>query len=326
MSWKYICGAAAVVLSVSACSSFEDEGDSIDVPDKFAMREMLIAGRFDEIEAMAEVFRRSDARTPSGRPKMRLLHEALGYGLLTCQWLCDGKVEAWMARYPQSPLPLLAEADVLVEKAWEHRGRKYADKVAAEAWAPFYEGIAQAYAHLEANKAVASRDPNWYSQMADVAKAQGWPKQRFNALIDEGLDRFPAYYSIYFSAVGFYAPKWHGSDREIELFARTAVERSPEGIGMYARIYWYASQIQYDDELFADSDVVWDDMKTGIDHVLASYPDQWNINNFARFACLARDRAKAQELIARIEGEPAPAVWEPGDYFERCKNWAESAE
>ena len=195
----------------------------------------------------------------------------------------------------------------------------------AEACQPFYEGISQAYYHLEASKAVASQDPNWYAQMADVAKAQGWPKPRFDALIDEGLDRYPGYYSIYFSAVGFYAPKWHGSDREIEALARAAIERSPDGIAMYARIYWFASEVQYGDDLFTDSDVAWGDMKAGLDQVLASYPSQWNINHFARFACLARDRGKTQELMARIEGEPAPAVWEPGDSFERCKSWAENA-
>ena len=116
MNWKQICGVAAITLNVSACLSTGD-GDKIEVPDKFAMRDMLIAGKFDEIEAIADVLRRSDARTPSGTPKMRVLHDNLSYGLLTCQWLCDGKAAAWMGRYPQSPLPLLAEADVLVEKA-----------------------------------------------------------------------------------------------------------------------------------------------------------------------------------------------------------------
>jgi hypothetical protein len=44
--------------------------------------------------------------------------------------------------------------------------------------------------------------------------------------------------------------------------------RAIEGRGMYARIYWYVSQMQFGERLFKDTSVAWLKMKRGIDDVL----------------------------------------------------------
>jgi hypothetical protein len=108
--------------------------------------------------------------------------------------------------------------------------------------------------------------------------------------------------------------------------AREGLERTRpiEGFAMYARIYWYASQTQYDDRLFSESLVDWTAMKSGINEVLNKYPDSWNINNFAKFACLSKDKAKTAELIARITDAPLMAVWRTPSFFQQCKVWASS--
>jgi hypothetical protein len=59
-------------------------------------------------------------------------------------------------------------------------------------------------------------------------------------------------------------------------------------------------------------------MKKGIDDVLARYPDAWNLNNFARFACLRGDKEKTAELIRRIGPEPMMQVWQARRNYERC--------
>ena len=56
--------------------------------------------------------------------------------------------------------------------------------------------------------------------------------------------------------------------------------------------------------------------------MLKAFPDQWNINNFAKFACIARDREKAKELIDQVSGDPIPDAWGDGTIFENCKDWA----
>jgi hypothetical protein len=63
-------------------------------------------------------------------------------------------------------------------------------------------------------------------------------------------------------------------------------------------------------------------MKKGIDDVLKRYPDQWNINNFALFACLAKDKKMAKELLDLIKEPPMLQVWKSESKYLRYKSWA----
>jgi hypothetical protein len=109
----------------------------------------------------------------------------------------------------------------------------------------------------------------------------------------------------------------------IDNFARKAVERTKavEGYGMYARIYWAVAGDIYGEGLFRKTLANWSIMKKGIDGVLAKYPDPWNINNFANFACVYRDKEKAAELIARIKWPPIGSAWSDFRGYYNCKAW-----
>jgi hypothetical protein len=63
-------------------------------------------------------------------------------------------------------------------------------------------------------------------------------------------------------------------------------------------------------------------MERGIDDVIARYPDAWNLNNFAKFACLALDRAKTKELLGRIGDSIVPQAWSSKSQLEQCARWS----
>jgi hypothetical protein len=167
-------------------------------------------------------------------------------------------------------------------------------------------------------------DPRWNNMIVEIANLQEISPTEYAALVIVALDRHPDYYPTYFEIMTHYEPKWGGSAAAIEKFARESVARSRanEGEGMYARIYWYAAQSLYDNDLFRSSSVDWLEMKKGIDDVLKAFPDQWNINNFAKFACIAKDKEKTRELIGQMSSDTILDAW--GDYaiFENCKTWA----
>jgi hypothetical protein len=52
----------------------------------------------------------------------------------------------------------------------------------------------------------------------------------------------------------------------------------------------------------------WKRMRVGFDNIIARYPDPWNINKYARFACLAKDYETAGLLMKRID-QPMSDIW-----------------
>ena len=286
--------------------------------------------RFDELERMAQQFRATEARTSSGLWKLTLFYSAIN-DVADAEdeedqyWeSIEAKASRWINAYPGSPTPHIAYAMILIGHAWMFRGDGWSDDVKPENWKPFQEYLARAARHLWEHKDVADVDPRWYETMLVIARAENWDRERFDKLVNEATERHPYFYQIYFAAIDYLMPKWHGSKEQVEAFANfaTAKTAAREGAGMYARVYWYAAQAQYRSRLFTESAVVWGRMKQGIDDVLARYPDQWNINNFAHFACLAWDGRETRELIERVQGAPIPQAWDSTSQFEQCKTWA----
>ncbi len=294
-----------------------------------SIREAFDKEDFAKIEVAASNYRTTRSRTASGLWKLTLLYigvyRAIDESVKESERekafrRLDAKVTKWEGQFPQSPTPQIARSILLNAHAWAYRGDSFAYKVPAENWAPFHKYISMARQSLEGHKAIAAVDPTWYVQMLGVARAEGWDRSEFDALLNEALEREPAFYETYFTALEYLLPKWHGGTREIELFAREAVKRTfaQEGWGMYARIYWAASETQFRNALFKDSSAQWPNMKKGFEDVIARYPDVWNLNNYAKFACLARDKPKTRELLNRIQSNFVTQIWEPPALRQWC--------
>jgi hypothetical protein len=294
---RYIFACLLAVLPIAAISAHaraEELQDRETIATE--VHSLMQAMDFASLDAMAETFRATKARTSSGLWKLTLFYVGVqrAFNRQGGDW-AQRVAQAWTDQYPQSSTTHLVYADMLPNA---ERARTY----------------------LEAQKNVAAQDPRWYEMMAQIASAQGWPRPRFAQMIEEGLDQAPEYYPIYFAAVDYLSPGSGGSSAEIDGFARTAVKRTKEtdGWGLYARIYWYASQAVFGDQLFTASQVDWPDMKKGMDDVLRQYADGWNLANFVRFACLKGDDQKVKELTERMD-ERAWAVWDDQNYSEGCR-------
>lgn len=294
-----------------------------------AVEDSLWNKRFDKLEALAQKFRREKSRTPSGLWKLSFFYEGVKrfYRGASSSGSTDpeGTIKSWLNAYPNSATSHIAYAAMLNARAWEVRGTGYVSTVPKEAWKPLKEVVERAFVALQQSKEVAASDPQWYTEMAEIATFQDWPIDKFSALIDEALDREPLYFDTYFAAVNRYLPKWGGNADMVERFARAAVERTreAEGSALYARIYWSASGGQYRDDLFEDSLADWAEMSRGIDDVVAKYPDRWNLSHFAYFACLAGDYAKALDLMNRVQGDVLTEPWGGWFGYYRCRWWAE---
>ena len=226
----------------------------------------------------------------------------------------------WARSAPGSATARLAHAHVISRRGWAIRGGGYARTVPAEAWAPFHAHIKRARKYLEQEKAVASANPDYYADLISLIQSEqgtGNPEP----VLKEGMSRYPGYYPMYFAMLNYLLPKWHGDAGSIEKFASAAVEHTAaiEGEGMYARIYWFASQSEYGDDLFYRSFAHWDRMKAGFDDVVQRYPDQWNLQNYAKFACDAQDTQTLAALLERVRKPIIHRAWGNQERFEECE-------
>lgn len=299
-----------------------------------ATKRSFLSDNFEKLEKVSGVYRREKSRTPSGLWKLSIFYAAINEATGQCKKGRDPdvafppleeKARKWVEAYPASPTAHIVRSLVLTDRAWAHRGCGYAETVSEEGWVGFRRYIAAARANLEEHKAIAAVDPEWYEEMLTIARAQQWALNDFNGLFSEALAREPQYYQTYFMALEYLLPKWHGSAEEIEDFAQDAVGRTKdlEGQGMYARLYWYASQTQFKNDIFRNSLAGWPQMKAGFEDIVRRYPDSWNLNNYARFACLARDKPKTVELLKRIDESSVVAeAWVPSLLKDECAAWA----
>ena len=317
------------LLSLSSLSLGDELEDRKEISNN--VKELLSHNSFSELESISIKYRNSQERTSSGLWKLTLFYAGFDEFYSHQQndekaWLDSiKKMDLWISIYPRSPTPYIAKAILIEKRAWTIRGTGYASTVSPDAWKPFHEKITLSKRVLESSKLISSKDPHWYASMANIATIQSWEEIKLKKLLNEGFSKFPSYFQMYFNAMDYYTPKWRGDANKIESFATEIVDKTKakEGFGMYARIYWYASQSQFQGQLFEKSNVRWDIMSQGIDDVLKKYPDQWNINNFALFSCLAQDKEKTRELISMIKYPAIKTAWlEDLRIYEHCKIWS----
>jgi hypothetical protein len=224
-------------------------------------------------------------------------------------------------QHPRSALARLLHAKVLIARAWAIRGPGYASTVPESAWEPFHEGLRRAEKYLVKEKQVAGTLPEYYVERIGIARGLGQSRSEIDALL-EASDRVqPGYYPAYFSVLQYLLPKWHGDAEQVEAFARAAVERTreTEGDSMYARIYWVASQSQYGSSLFYTSAAQWALMRSGFEDVVKRYPDAWNYQNYAHFACEAGDDRTLEKLLSHhVQAPILPDAWIGEASYEEC--------
>lgn len=333
---KIHCCLLATVLMLASTLATAAEPASLPEPEGYLalQREssrMFLAKDHAGLDARMAHYTTQRTRSSSGRWASGIFAENVLHGLGTpmasqpeslAWWQrLERQVQGWIDANPNSPLAHLTMAQVMMDHAWHIRGGGYASSVPASAWKPFREEMARARRHLLKHSKVASRYPEYYALLIQQETALGSERKAVDAIYDEATRRFPDYYPVYFAMATYLLPKWHGDIDAVEAFARDAVQRSrkTEGQGMYARIYWVVAQSQFRDALFEASSVHWAHMRSGFDDVIKRYPDQWNIQNYAHFACLARDHATFRKLSPRIRTAIPSGIWTSPNTLAACR-------
>ncbi len=197
------------------------------------------------------------------------------------------------------------------------RGTEWASTVSDSAWTGFKKEMDVAEQMLEAVSPGAKEDPEWLRAMLRVGLAQHWPRMQFDAFFSAASEKYPYDMPISFLGCTYNAPRWYGSADDLHRCVEHVVDATQVQLGqtMYARINW-SLQTDY---MFQNGQADWPRMREGFERIIADYPDPWNINNFAFFACLARDAPTLVELQKRIGATPIEAAWRGSkDLYRQC--------
>ena len=279
---------------------------------------LLKAEDFAALEKIAASYRSEEERTSSGILKLAEFYAGMNATAVSSAE--EGQagwdrviaiIESWIKKYPDSPTPYVAKGTALMNRGWDARGEGWASSVSRQNVERFRQYSIEAATFLIENAEVGSADPHWFQALANAYMALGAGKDDFMALVDAGLERFPNYDPLYFRTAAYLSPKWHGSLAELESFAQAAVARTRaiRGYELYARIYWAGGLANKQLFAFQGSEAVWEDMVRGMDDVVRKYPDQWNINHFAYFACYKGDMETTRRFLELVEEPVSAESW-----------------
>ncbi|TPN75982.1 DUF4034 domain-containing protein [Mesorhizobium sp. CU2] len=300
-----------------------------DFADRRAMEKSVIdlfmAEKFDALDAMADEFRTSRERTSSGIWKLTVFYDSFS-STVRLDEKSYAKLEnlasAWIDARPNSIAAKLTYAQLLNDHAWVLRGDDYWANLTEQQRRDYMRYHTRFRYYLIDIKNKTSADPQWYALMSTAAVYEGWDDESIDAFISEAIDKEPYYYQTYFNLFTHYQSKWGGEPSKLKdlIFRITNHTKSHDGKSFIARGYWVASR--YGKEVVENLGLEWTDINSGFRDLIKQYPDQWNLNAYAKFSCLAEDRVNFAIAYSQIKVRPIVEAWDyPGQSI-ICATWA----
>lgn len=292
------------------------------------VKSAFVNAEFDRIDELADRFLLAQERTRSGTFKAQILHEALAsavfvYGEPSHETYntMDAQVAKWLAANPSSRTAAIFKGKILLNRAWNARGSDAAIAVTPEQWKALRLYARRAGDHLLAVKPHASSNPEWYVAMLNVALALGPREIDAFALSEEALAAHPRYLGIHWQIIRMNLPRWGGT-RETIGYWTDRIGTVSDSDANYARAFWILDDDAPEDSIFHRYDADWERMRSGFEEMVELYPTAWNLNGFARFACLAQDKKTTAHLLDRIGTDTDVDAWKFSQVLDYCRQWS----
>jgi len=315
----------AVLVASPLCAGELEERQRV----RLAVSELFLSEKLAELEALAARYRSTEERTLAGASKLRLFYEGIEEAMPESptdgdSWKRQHQIaQKWIDAYHRSPTPYVAKAHIFINRAWAFRGGGFANTVSAWNSLRYKQEAKKARDWLLEHSDIASQDPDYYAVLSFAYRAKPKAKDEVRALIYEGISRFANYDHLYFRGAGYLSPKWSGSLQELAKFATHAVDRTGDERGheMYARVYWAAGSSGNGRYYFQEPNTDIEKLEQGMRDLVQNYPDQWNVNHMALYACVLNNRDLAADFIDLIEPPIIEQAWLTERNYNGCLRW-----
>lgn len=291
---------------------------------------LLQEKNFKQLELLAAQYRLPNSFASDGQPNLVGFYEGVSKQHSNCKNLKETDQQwddhralllAWDNEIKNSITSKIALASFELAYGWHVRGSGMASTVSQNQWVLFKDRVNKAKLLLDGYKPEVRNDPGWHSSRLQVALALQSNKKEFDKIYNNAIKKFPYYYELYYTNLSFHSSEWYGSDKEANLYFEQAVKLTKSKIGpsMYGRLY---TQIQND--MFTSGRADWPKMKIGFERIIQDYPDPWNYNKFAKFACIAKDTDTLSKQLQLIGNKVSTTQLED-EWFKYCKNLSDRA-
>lgn len=294
------------------------------------VRALLQAGRFHELESLADTLRRGQHVTASGISQFHVLF-AQGFANVddpadAQQWEDHlARLREWNDGVRNSTVAPVALAQALIGRGWAARGEGLASTVKDDAWPRFDADIEAAGRILEQCGDEVRANPEWWEAALQVLHAQGADQDSvYRATSLEACARFPEAYHLYGEMAIHLLPRWYGAPGDWQRYAEGCARVLPDSLGaeVYARIL--VSQARLLPNVFEDGGLIsWDLAMHGLDVWHRHFPksDQ-PVSARAMLAWEAGRRADAQSAFAQLGDTLDADIWRTTGRYEQARAWA----
>jgi hypothetical protein len=292
---------------------------------KVRTRQHLNQRDFAQLEEIAAGLQKEQAEFDDGSWKIDEFYEALlpRDDDPDSLWELHEEIRKdWILQYPESMTAKVAMMNFLNTYAWRARGADWASNVTNEGWRLFYHRLNRSQIIAERAAKLDGADPVFYRQCLTVALGLGWPKDRYDALVDEAHRAYPTYWRVDTSRAYSLLPRWHGEPGDWEAFALETSSR-PDGLQdeLYARIVLYLDGFY--DNVFRETDAQWEKTREGLDILVEKYPRSLRLLTDAGWlAVLANDREAASHYFRKLDHRCLKNAWRSLESFTACETWA----
>jgi hypothetical protein len=293
-------------------------------------RALLREQRFDEIEAIAESLRASNACWPSGAPKLVSFaergFEEVDDASQPEQWLDHlTGLRQWKDARPRSILARIALAEALIGRGWTARGSGYAKTVRKSQWDRLYSDLDEAEGILRQCPARARDNPLWYEAMLEVQHSLGDHRDStYRALLLEAIAKFPLHHRFYANAAIHLMPRWYGGPGAMAAFTLNATRLLPDSLAdeYYARVV--TSQADYYSNVFTENlGLSWQHTFKGLRLWRKHWPQSTQpASALALLACMAGRPQYAREAFAQLGDTLDLDIWGTRQRYDRARTYA----
>jgi hypothetical protein len=282
---------------------------------------------FSNLDCLADAARSGKVRFPGGRWKLHNIY--IGLTELDRHVTEDDRdeqishLEHWAHSRPNSITARIALAEVYTSYAWDARGGGLANTVSDSGWKLFGYRLQKARDILENASTLATKCPEWYVAMQDIAKGQDWSAEDMRALFQEAIAFEPEYYYYYTEHANFLLPQWNGEEGDAAAFAASSADLLG---GIKGDVLYFHMAIDLGCACNKKTEIdlmSWERIQKGFTATENFHGRSMKSLNFlALMAMRFDDSVAADEAFKQIGDQWDESVWRTREYFDSSKQMA----